>query len=188
IQFLVLSNNGNSPTLSTSGQDMLDAWLATGMAAPEVIARVQWGSGEPETYCTAKVNALGCTPSIGWYGQASASASQGFQVVARNLRNNKPGLLLFSRAGRAAQPFAGGTLCVAAPISRTSVDTSGGRAAGNNCSGSLSVDFNQLIASGVDPALVAGVQVNAQFWGRDAAFAAPNNVTMTDGLEFVIGP
>jgi len=188
MQFLALSNNGTSPTLASAGQDMLDGWLATNMAAPEVIARAQWGWKAPRTYCTAKVNSLGCTPAIGWYGQPSASASQGFQVVARNLRNNKPGLLLFSRAGRAAQPFAGGTLCVAAPISRTSVDTSGGRAAGNNCSGSLSVDFNQIIASGLDPALVAGVQINAQFWGRDAAFVAPNNVTMTDGLEFVIGP
>ncbi len=188
MQFLALSNNGNSPTLASAGQDMLDAWLATGMAAPEVIARAQWGGTQPESYCSAKTNSQGCVPSIGWYGQPSAAAAEGFQVVARNLQNNKPGVLLYSLAGRAAQPFAGGTLCVAAPISRASIDTSGGRPSGNNCSGSLSLDFNTLIASGVNPALVAGVQVNVQYWGRDQGFHAPNNVTLTDALEFVIGP
>jgi hypothetical protein len=187
MQFLALSNNGNSPTLASAGQDMLDAWFATGMAAPEVIARAQWGEHEPVTYCTPKVNSLGCTPAIGWYGTPSESAGEGFQIVARNLRNNKPGLLLYSLAGRASQPFQGGILCLAAPISRTSIDTSGGRPAGNNCSGSLSVDFNRFIASGANPALVAGAKVDAQFWGRDPGFAPPNNTTLSNALEFVIG-
>jgi hypothetical protein len=187
MQFLFLANNGNSPTLASTGQDMLDAWFATGMAAPEVIARAQWGAKKPVVYCSPKTNSLGCIPQIGWYGQPSASATEGFQVVARNLRNKRPGLMLFSRAGRAAQPFQGGTLCVAAPVARTAIETSGGAPSGNNCSGSLSVDFNGVIASGVDPALVAGVTVDTQFWGRDPGFAAPNNVTLTDALEFVIG-
>ncbi|HUR28712.1 MAG TPA: hypothetical protein VM509_11040, partial [Planctomycetota bacterium] len=187
IQFLALSNNGSSPTLASTGQDMLDAWRATGMAAPEVIARAQWGGTAPETYCVGKPNWLGCVPEIGWYGQPSASAGEGFQVVARRLRNNKPGLLLYSTAGRAAQPFQGGTLCVAAPIFRTAIETSGGRPAGNNCSGSLSFDFNRLIASGVDPALVPGARVDVQFWGRDPGYAAPNNTSLSDALEFVIG-
>ncbi len=188
IQFLLLSNNGTSPTLANTGQDMLDAWLATGMAAPEVIARAQWGTKKPVAYCNAKTNSLGCLPAIGWYGQPSASAMEGFQVVATQLRNNKATVLFYTRAGRAAQPFGGGTLCLATPISRTPIQTSGGKPAGNGCSGSLSFDFNTLIASGVDPALVAGVTIDAQFWGRDPGFVAPNNVTITNALEFVIGP
>ena len=188
MQFLFQANNGNNASLATAGQDMLDAWFATGMAAPEVIASAQWGARQPQTYCVAKTNALGCVPSIGWYGTPSASAADGFQVVARNLRNNKPGLMLYSRAGRAAQPFQGGTLCVAAPIARTPNDSSGGSPGGNDCSGGLSVDFNQRIASGIDPTLVAGVTVNAQFWIRDPGFAAPNNTSLTDALELVIGP
>lgn len=188
MQFLYLANNGNNTSLASTGQDMLDAWFATGMAAPEVIARAPWGATQPATYCNAKTNALGCVPAIGWYGTPSASAAEGFQVVVRNLRNNRPGLMLYSRAGRAEQPFQGGTLCLAAPITRTPNDSSGGSSSGQDCSGGLSVDFNRLIASGIDPALIAGVTVNAQFWGRDPGFSAPNNATLSNALEFVIGP
>jgi len=186
MQFLYLANNGTSPTLGNTGQDMLDAWFATGMATPEVIARAQWGSGQPVTYCTPKINSLSCTPAIGWYGVPSASAAEGFQVVARNLRNQKAGVMLYSRAGRAALPFQGGTLCVAAPVQRAAVETSGGAPAGDDCSGGYTLDFNRLIASGIDPALVAGVQVNAQFWSRDPG--APSDSGLTDALEFVIAP
>jgi hypothetical protein len=38
---------------------------------------------------------------------------------------------------------------------------------GGQCSGVLSIDFNGWIASGIDPALVAGQHVAAQFWYRD---------------------
>jgi hypothetical protein len=188
IQFLLLSNNGSSTTLASAGQDMYEAWLATGMAAPEVIARADWGSSKPQTYCTAKTNSLGCTPSIGWFGRASASRADGFQVVVRNVRNNKSGLFFYSKTGRAALPFQGGTLCVAAPVLRTVVDTAGGQALGNDCSGGQSLEFNALIASGIDPALIAGVTVTTQYWGRDQGFAAPNNTSLSDGLEFVIAP
>ena len=188
IQFLFLSNNGTSPTLAGAGQDMLDAWFATGMAAPEVIARAAWGTSQPIAYCNAKVNSLGCTPSVGWYGTPSVSTGSGFQVVARNLRNNKTGLMFYGRNGRANLPYQGGTLCVATPLKRTAADTAGGAPSGNDCSGGLSFEFNEFIASGIDPALQIGVKVNVQFWGRDQGFPAPNNTTLTNGLEFVIGP
>ncbi|MBK8178031.1 MAG: hypothetical protein IPK67_03870 [Planctomycetes bacterium] len=188
IQFLLLANTGSIANLATTGQDMLDAWLATGMAAPEVIARAQWGVDMPESYCTPKVNSLGCAPGIGWFGKASATAGQGFQIVAKNLRNRRPGLLLYSRAGPATTPFSGGILCLAPPIRRGTIETSGGSPTGNDCSGGLSVDFNAVIAAGVDPGLVAGVAVYAQFWGRDPGFSPPNNTTLTDALAFVIGP
>ncbi len=188
MQFLNLANNGAILSLATVGQDMLDAWFATGMAAPEVIARAQWGTKQPVIYCTAKTNSLGCVPAIGWFGEPSATRVEGFQITASELRNNKPGLLLFSRAGRAATPFGGGVLCLAQRIKRTAIQTAGGRPTGNNCSGGLSVDFNTVIASGIDVGLIAGATVQAQYWGRDQGFAAPNNITLTDALEFVIGP
>lgn len=188
VQFLYLANQGTHPTLSGTGQDVLDAWLATGMSEPEIIATARWGADQPQVYCTAKVNSLGCVPEIGWYGTPSASAGEGFQVVARNLRNNKAGLLLVSRAGRAATPFQGGTLCVASPFKRVNAGTTGGTPAGANCSGGLSVDFNRQIAQGLDPALVGGVTVDVQFWSRDPGFPAPDNTSLTDGLEFTLLP
>ncbi len=61
-----------------------------------------------QTYCTAKLNSLGCTPRIGFVGFPSASAGFGFVVKAINVINNEPGLMLYGNAGRAAAPFVGG--------------------------------------------------------------------------------
>ncbi|MBK8178030.1 MAG: hypothetical protein IPK67_03865 [Planctomycetes bacterium] len=188
VQFLYLANDGTHPFNGSTGRDLLDAWFATGMAAPEVIARTQWGLSAPVAYCEPKVNSLGCTPRIGWFGEPSAHLDDGFQIVVRNLRNKRPGILLYSRAGRAAQPFQGGTLCLAAPVVRTAEEPAGGSPTGNDCTGGLSVDFNRIIAAGGDPGLVAGATVNAQFWARDPGFAAPNATSLSDAIEFVIRP
>ncbi|NNE18154.1 MAG: hypothetical protein HKN10_06730 [Myxococcales bacterium] len=44
IQFLYLANDGSIPFLASTGADLLDAWQATGMAEPEVMASATWGS------------------------------------------------------------------------------------------------------------------------------------------------
>jgi hypothetical protein len=44
IQFLWLANDKTNPTLGAEGDNMLDAWLKTGMSAPYVIASATWGS------------------------------------------------------------------------------------------------------------------------------------------------
>ena len=143
-------------------------------------------------YCTAKLNSLGCTPSIGGAGTPSASASSGFTISAVNLRNRKPGILLYSNAGRAATPFTGGTLCLAGPIKRVQdLNTGGTPSPANDCSGVLSVDMNAFRAGtlGGNPApylSTPGTVVGAQYWARDPGFPAPNNTQLTNGLEFVI--
>ncbi|HTF89420.1 MAG TPA: S8 family serine peptidase [Planctomycetota bacterium] len=144
------------------------------------------------TYCTAKINALGCTPSIGFIGTPKAGQLAGYTVRATNVRNNKPGLLIYGVNGGSSNPFLGGTLCVAAPIKRSTPVAAGGNPApANDCSGVYSIDFSTF-ASGLLggtplPALqVAGTAVNCQFWGRDPGFAAPNNATLTNGLSFTI--
>ena len=39
------------------------------------------------------------------------------------------------------------------------------------------------------PALaVVGTQINCQWWGRDPGIAAPNNTTLSNGLEYLVCP
>lgn len=147
------------------------------------------GSGEaPTVYCTAKTNSLGCAPQIGSFGTPSATTGTGFLVTASGVYNRKYGMLLYTTAGRASTPFFGGTLCLAAPLRRTPSLNSGGSASGDDCTGTYAFDFNAYVALGLDPALVAGATVDAQFYSRDPGFPVPDNIGLTDALEFVLGP
>jgi hypothetical protein len=146
------------------------------------------------TYCTAKINALGCTPAITATGLPSASAASGFLIRCRQVRNNKSGLLFYGINGPAATAFQAGTLCVKPPIRRTPAVTSGGTPAPtNDCSGVYALDFSAFAAGALGgtplPALtLPGTVVQAQWWGRDPGFAAPNNTTLSDGLSFELCP
>jgi hypothetical protein len=151
------------------------------------------GCGALATYCTAKVNSLGCLPAIAGTGTPSASAGSGFVVSASNVRNQKQGLIFYGISGPRAVPFQGGTHCVQLPTKRTIVVGSGGSPTGNDCSGVYSIDMNAFAAGalGGNPlgALsVAGTQVHCQCWGRDPGFAAPNNTTLSDALRYDICP
>jgi hypothetical protein len=187
IQFLVLANDGSVPFLGTVGDDLLEAWTSTGMAAPVVMAEAHWGAGSPATYCTAKVNSLGCTPAIGSSGLPSASLGNGFQITASNLRNRKLGILFYGTSGAAAAPFKGGTLCMQGPLVRARRQNSGGATTPtNDCSGGFSYDFNEYVAGGSDPALVGGQTVWAQYWSRDQGSSF--GVSLTDALQFTLEP
>ncbi len=144
-------------------------------------------------YCTAKVNSLGCTPTITGIGSPSASGGSGFVITASNVLNNKPGLLIYTDSGRAAIPFRAGWLCVNSPVRRSIPLNSGGNAPPDDCSGTYSLDMNAFAvgALGGNPAsylTVAGTIVDAQCWGRDDGFSAPDNSALSAGLEFMLRP
>jgi hypothetical protein len=44
VQFLFLANNGQNAFLAQEGKNLLDAWLATGMAEPYPMATIRWGT------------------------------------------------------------------------------------------------------------------------------------------------
>ncbi len=155
------------------------------------------GGCAPPTYCTAKVNSLGCVPLIGSSGCASATAASGFMLTASNQLNNQVGLVLYSEFGRDASSFGmGGILCLKAPLRRSKGFNAGGNPSPpRDCSGVFSIDFNSfgrgLLGTPPNPApylSVPGQVVTAQFWGRDPGFAAPNDFSLSNGIEFTVGP
>jgi hypothetical protein len=135
------------------------------------------------TYCTAKLNSQGCMPAIGFAGAPSATAGSGFLVSTTNVLDSKSGVYFYGKNGPNNVPFQGGTLCAKAPLVRTGLQSSGGTAP---CGGTFQIDFNAHVASGKDPALVAGQEVWIQTWSRDPGFTPPNNTSLSDALNFTI--
>jgi hypothetical protein len=142
--------------------------------------------GGPFTYCTGKVNSLGCRPHVDFVGHASVISSEAFLITANDVVNNKSGLFFYGTTGPKSTPFQGGLKCVAPPFHRTPVQQSGGNPAPNDCSGTYVFDFNARLDAGVDPALFPGVIVNGQFWMRDPL--APFTTGLTDGIDFPVCP
>ncbi|MEO6709482.1 MAG: hypothetical protein ABI054_02010 [Planctomycetota bacterium] len=140
-----------------------------------------------ESYCTAKLNSLGCTPVITSAGQPrAAGATDAFFLSASNVRSHSAGLLVWSLQGQAAIPFAGGILCIAPPIHRSPIPSSGGSFPVIDCSGAQSFRVSQSWMA--THAITPGTLVCAQFWSRDPGFAAPNNVGMSDAIRFTAAP
>lgn len=152
------------------------------------LLRAEGNAGLPVAYCAAKANSLGCVPTIGSIGIPSASAATGFVVHAQNVMNRQNGMLFYGTSGRASLPFLGGTLCVASPLHRTPVQNSGGNLGPVDCSGVYVFDFNAWMSSGIDPLLVVGTTLQVQYYSRDPGFPYPDNVGLSDALEFTIAP
>lgn len=138
-------------------------------------------------FCRAKTNSAGCAPSIHWSGHPSATAYFGFEVTCSDVRNQSAGFLLIGLGGRAGVPFQGGTLCVAAPLLRTTPLNSGGSpAALGDCSGIWSIDVNTWLAK--NHVLEPGASFACQWWGRDPGLSGPDSGQLSDALEVVLFP
>lgn len=121
------------------------------------------------SYRVAKVNSLGCSPAIELLGSASASAGSGATLRTTLVIGQKHGIFFHGSQGPASVPFHGGVLCVQGPPKRHALLHSGGT--GATCTGVFQEDLNAYIASGADPAIVAGVSLYVQTWSRDSADA-----------------
>jgi hypothetical protein len=76
-------------------------------------------------------------------------------------------------------------------VSQFNLNSAGNPGPANDCSGVYTIDMNSFALSSGSPvplpALSApGIQVNCQFGGRDPGFAAPNNTTLSDALEYTV--
>jgi predicted acyl esterase len=136
-------------------------------------------------YGWSQVNSQGCTPSTSGSGIASASDPTPFWIEAHDVLNQKQGLLVYGFTP-AQVPLNGAWLWVQAPLRRSSLLSSGGKPPPDDCSGVLRFDFNARIRSGLDPWLIPGARVGAQFWSRDPV--APSSTNLTNAVEFSIVP
>ena len=144
-------------------------------------------------FCPSQTNSLGCSPRIDYEGCPSASASSGFTVSAKRVRNQKVGVLLYDVTGVAtAKFFQGGVLCLKQPVFRTPARSTGGdHHVLKNCTGGLRIDMNAFAAGKFGgpplPALqVPGTIVACQWWSHDPG--DPFGSNLTNALRYEIGP
>jgi len=156
-----------------------------GGSATGVLKGVSLYPAAASSYCTGKVNSLGCVPAMGASGSASASSPNAFLVTCSNAINQKVGLMMYSHQPIAAA-FQGGLLCVNTPLKRTTPQNSGGSVGGSDCTGSFSFDFNAQIDSGLDPTLVPGAEIFCQYWSRDPV--SPSHTSLSNALRALINP
>ena len=140
----------------------------------------------PTPYCNAKLNSIGCLPAITAVGSPSVTgAGTALRVGASSMLNQKSGLLFWGRAGGSVAYY-GGTLCVRPPVTRTSIQQSGGSSSGTDCTGSYAFDFTAAYMA--LKGLTSGDTVYAQWWSRDPGFVGAQAVSLSNAVEFDITP
>jgi hypothetical protein len=138
----------------------------------------------PSTYCTAKVNSRGCSPTIFASGLPTLSVADDFHVGASSCLVGKPGMLLWS-SHSSGVAFGGGTLCLGVSIARSPIQFAATRDVGA-CGGSYDFHLTQSYLTSVG--LAPGASFYSQIWMRDPGFAAPDDVGLTNGLAAVVLP
>ena len=99
---------------------------------------------------------------------ASTSGAGAYLVGATGVHAQKAGLVIAGTAGPAAIPFSGGTLCVAPPLKRGPIMSSGGT---TGCDGFFATEVNALpFPAGLDAG--PGQSAWYQYWYRDPANGA----------------
>lgn len=137
-----------------------------------------------DSYCTAKLTSLGCTPAISGAGTPSASAGSGFLVSTGPVPGANIGIYFYSKTGINNAAFQGGILCLGGQVTRTPGQSSGGTL--GVCDGAYGIDFNTFVAGGSDVGLVSGTLVFLQTWFRDppASFGSG----LSNALKFELLP
>jgi hypothetical protein len=145
----------------------------------------------PTSYCTAGISASGCQAALSGSGKPSASVVSGFTVAATGVEGSKEGLFFYGTGGRQANPWGNGTSlnCVVPPVKRGGLLPASGTIA--QCNGSFAQDLNaRWCAACPKPAHNpgAGAVVQVQLWYRDPWSSSNQTISLSDALEFVVGP
>ena len=143
------------------------------------------------SYCTSGTAASGCQATLSTCGVPSASSASGFTVIAASVEGAKDGLLFFGANGRQALPWGSGTSyqCVVPPVKRGGLLFGVGTA--GSCDGAFAQDLNAhwcptCTRPQHNPG--AGAVVQAQLWFRDPWNTSNQSTSMSDAVEFTVGP
>lgn len=134
----------------------------------------------PTFYCQGKQNSQGCTPTLSTDPGSPSMTGGPWFIHASDVINNKNGIFIYG-FGRSNQPFQGGTLCVASPITRTGAQFSGGNPPPDDCSGTMSLDLVGTLPAGLVP-----TWVDVQLWSRDKADAFGSS--LSNAVEVLVCP
>jgi hypothetical protein len=141
--------------------------------------------GPSGTYCSAKVNSHGCSPSIASSGTPSLSGADNFFVNATQELNQRSGIMIWSLTP-ASQLTLGGILCVST-FKRTPAQNSGGSALPTiDCSGTYSYFFSQAYMTA--HSITVGTTVYAQYYGRDPFIPDGTGASLSNAIEFTVCP
>ena len=140
------------------------------------------------SYCTAGTSASGCQASISAAGTPSAIATSGFALGASAVEGHVDGQFFFGTSGRQALPWGNGTSyqCVVPPVTRAGLLT--GIGTHGLCDGSFSQDLNALWTAKPAKNPGAGALVQAQLWYRDPKSTSNQTTSLSDAIEFLVGP
>ena len=199
----------SSPQLTADVQDMLDdpagnfGWILIGNETGQKTTKM-FGSrtGFPsqipkltvtytlalQSYCTAGTSASGCQATLSASGTPSATAATGFFLDAAGVEGQKDGLYFFGANGRQANPWGNGTSyqCVVPPVKRAGLLT--GRGSAGQCDGSFSQDLHARWTAKPAQNPGPGAVVQAQLWYRDPQNTSNQTTSLSDALEFTVGP
>jgi hypothetical protein len=143
------------------------------------------------SYCTAGTSASGCQAHIQAWGTPSATASEGFFLSIVGMEGAKDGLFFYGINGQQANPWGNGTsfVCVVPPRARGGLLS--GIGAPGSCGGAFAQDLNaRWCATCPRPSHNpgAGAVMQAQMWYRDPGSTSNQTSSMSDAIEFTVGP
>jgi hypothetical protein len=148
----------------------------------------EWQGSTTVAYCTAGTSTNGCQALLSATGTPSATAASGFDITASGVEGSKDGLLFFGANGRQANSWGNGTSyqCVVPPVSRAGLLS--GTGTNGLCDGSFTQDLNARWTAKPAQNPGSGTTTQAQLWYRDPMNTSNQTTSLSDAIEFLVGP
>lgn len=158
-------------------------------AAGDVGSIVSWsmqGCTSGPTTCAPGVSSGGCVPVIGAPPTASIAFLAPCVITCAMVEPGKSGLFFYGLDEKIPHtPWGTGSLCIKAPLQRTTVQASGGA---GPCTGAYALDFNawrMAHPAALGEPWLAGDVLGGQYWYRDPPSAKTTAMSGAICLTFV---